>query len=267
MLGIRSCALGGLLALAQLAAVQADDIRRAPVAPNWTGAYAGLSLGGRWTDAAWKTVNLGAIQATPTDTPSNPGDYGSVAARFGGYAGVNWQFAPRWLVGLEGDVAWAHGGKTRDGIPGAASPLAPPAAIAQDNTSVTTKWDASLRARVGFLVAPTWLVYATGGAAWQRVEVGLRCFDEMFGGQWCENFGQPTYPQRSEQFTATRTGWTVGGGVETMIADNWLARMDYRFGHFGTLSHRFVADTASSHVNMQVALRTHTVQFGLAYKY
>jgi len=37
-------------------------------------------------------------------------------------------------------------------------------------------------------------------------------------------------------FSSSRTGWTVGGGVETMIAGGWSAKLEYLYVDLGSVS-------------------------------
>ncbi|MGH2266600.1 outer membrane protein, partial [Enterococcus faecalis] len=55
------------------------------------------------------------------------------------------------------------------------SPLFASSTFAADGLSVKTTWDAGLRARAGYLLNPATLVYATGGLAWQHVDIDLVC--------------------------------------------------------------------------------------------
>jgi outer membrane immunogenic protein len=70
----------------------------------------------------------------------------------------------------------------------------------------------------------------------------------------------------NESSTVTKTGWTVGGGVETMLWCNWIARAQYRYADFGTVSNRLPpAPNAGWHASVKV--QTHTAVLGLAYKF
>ena len=77
------------------------------------------------------------------------------SGRLGGYLGYNWQFAPRWLAGIEGDFGWTgHTGKLPGfGFLGTGIMGLPSGA----DLSLRTTWDASARLRLGFLVTPTTL--------------------------------------------------------------------------------------------------------------
>jgi outer membrane immunogenic protein len=261
----------GLGAVTSSPVMAADMPVKAPaytppvVAPfSWTGFYIGGSLGGRWTDITWATTAIGDNQAPPDPTTS-PASFDSSSFRGGGYLGYNWQFAPLWVVGIEGDVAWANNSKTRGGIPGTFGPTGlgvGPAAAGLDSSEVKLGWDASLRGRIGFLITPTWLLYATGGAVWQHVDINASC--SGLGGQgnasWC------ALPGTTQNVSSVKTGWTIGGGIEAAFWGNWLARVAYRYADFGDINHTFFANTTDQ-VVMNASLKTHTALVGLAYKF
>jgi hypothetical protein len=50
-----------------------------------------------------------------------------------------------------------------------------PLPVLTDSVTVTEKSDGSVRSRSGWLVNPMWLLYATGGAAWQKDQVNATC--------------------------------------------------------------------------------------------
>ena len=221
-----------------------------------TGAYGGLSLGGRALEADWTTTAVAGFAVDPT---TNTASYNSTAARVGGFLGHNWQVAPEWIAGIEIDLAYADNKKTNAGIPGThgaviGSPTAD--ALANDSTSVRATWDGSLRGRIGALVNPAALLYLTGGVAWQNVEVNAAC-SGVAG--WC-------IMARSQTNTATRSGWTLGGGVEGTIAKNWQVRAEYRYADFGSKSVTFFPGTVDA-VTADIKIRTHTAIVGLVFSF
>lgn len=117
-------------------------------------------------------------------------------------------------------------------------------------------WDGGIRGRLGFLAKPNVMVYGTGGVAWQDVSIGASC---SVSGPWC-------FPDRSESFGKVMTGWTLGGGIETKIASNWLARLEYRYADFGSVSHEFFPQTADA-VFMRQSMKAQAVSFGVAYQF
>src|SRR5260370_24487840 len=84
---------------------------------------------------------------------------GNLGAAGGLQGGYNWQLAPSWLFGIEGDISWTSLGQTR------AVPTIGPGSFA--TMSATNRWLASVRARVGF-IANTFLFYVTARRACAR---------------------------------------------------------------------------------------------------
>jgi outer membrane immunogenic protein len=175
----------------------------------------------------------------------------------GGYAGYNWKIAPTWLVGIEGDIAWGNSSKTHTPFPGSSVFFG----IVPGNDFVTVKldWDASIRGRVGYLLTPTWLLYATGGAAWQEIKTSASCSGVGGNSSYCVG-------AFSDSTSTTKSGWTVGGGVEAAFAPHWLARIEYRYADFGDVSNTFPkAPNFGFHANISV--KTNTALAGVAYKF
>jgi outer membrane immunogenic protein len=102
-----------------------------------------------------------------------------------------------------------------------------------------TKWLGTLRGRLGFLPAPTLLVYGTGGLAYSEIQAttALSQSDSsiVFTGSGTGGDG----------FAQLVTGWTAGGGVEWMFTQNWTAKVEYLHYDLGTASFTWQAqDTA-----------------------
>jgi len=228
---------------------------------NWTGVYVGGSLGGRWSDSFWSTAAIGTPSGPP-DPTTTPVSFNSSSYRVGGYVGYNWQFTAL-VIGLEGDAAWGHNSKTLAGIPGTFGPSGlgvDAGAQGFDSSKVNMGWEGSLRGRVGYLITPVWLVYTTGGVAWQQVDITSTCSGSLFNSSWC-------VAPRNETASTTRTGWTVGGGVETLLWNNWLLRAEYRYADYGSIDHTFFAGSGIDEVAMSQSLKTNTGLIGLGYKF
>ena len=158
-----------------------------------------------------------------------------------------WRFAPRWAIGAEGDLAWGDSRKHVLGIPGT---------CCDSIASVKEGWDSSIRARLGLLLAPAWLVYATGGVAWQSIDIDASC----------GNVNAFCTTPHSESVSTTKTGWTIGGGLEVMLRHNWLVRLEYRYADYGDVHHTFFAFPAVDRLTMNESFRTQTLLAGFAYK-
>ena len=188
----------------------------APALPSWTGFYIGGHVG-----AGWQHLS-GGIE-DPNGFLAN-GDIsgGSVTKAIGGLqAGYNWQFAPRWVAGVEGDFSWTPLFDHREANP-ILSPLGVPAG---PNAIVVldakTKWLASARARLGYTGAfDNTMFYLTGGAAWDAVE-----YDALFQ-------TSPPLNQAEPSNRVTKSGWVVGAGAEWMATSNFLLRAEYLYYGF-----------------------------------
>jgi outer membrane immunogenic protein len=263
-------ALAGLTLPASAADLGARPIGKAPaLAPapifNWSGFYIGAGLGGRWTDTSWDTTCLapGALGTggCPNDVfvgttrinNDNPAKFDMSGIRASGYLGYNWQFSS-WVFGVEGDWGWADNKETHTGIPGTWSATFGPGV---DTATVRDRWDASARARIGFLVTPQALIYATGGASWLDKEISASC-GATFPVGWCA-------VANAQTVSKTYTGWTVGGGIDWMFAPAWVARAEYRFADYGTEDFQFFSNVPIDSFNFGVSQKTHTAYAGVSY--
>ena len=253
----------GVALLAGAVAAQAADLPSrviAPVVPlpvptTWTGIYIGASGGGDFMQNLFETravsrgfdLNGGSAVASLNDN----------RARAGGYIGYNYQIHD-FLIGVEGDAAYDFGKRRQvNGLPGQTY-------VNGANVDVFSGkgyFDASARGRAGFLMFPTALFYATGGVAFRDVSYSAICA----GG----NLSFCATPQ-SQSFSSTRTGWTVGGGVEGQLTPNLIARIEYRYSDFGHQNLNFFGspnDPAGNFFGGRTTLNASTVYAGLAYKF
>lgn len=243
--------------------VKAPLLAPAP-AFSWQGFYVGGTLGGRSADIDWTTTGIGVPGLAPPAVPV-PGTanatYDSTTFRAGIYGGYNFLIAPKWLIGVEADVAWGDGSTSRGFIPGVTA-----AGITTDATSVTHTWDAGLRARLGYLLTPDWMLFATGGFAWQHVEASLTC-----GATTCPLvvLGATT---AGGSYTATDSetlsGWSIGLGIEGRLWGNWIGRAEYRYANLGTWNAVFASPRVNGFVTTaDIDVQTHTFALGLGYKF
>jgi outer membrane immunogenic protein len=241
-----------------------------PVLQNWSGFTVGIAFGARWSDAQWNTTCQETSFAPTCNVfpdrfaNNNPTNFNSSSFRTGLYGGYTWQVARTWVVGWEGDVAWANNNKTLAGIPGLESPTVA-GAPGGDTSSVKQTWEASIRGRGGVLVAPWVLLYATAGVAWTRLDASAHC-GTAFPVGWCALAGNIG---RTDTASTNRFGWTVGGGAEAMVWANWLVRAEYRYTDYGTFNYTLLQAPASNLDAFSAGLRyhTHTALVGFAYKF
>lgn len=76
----------------------------------------------------------------------------------------------------------------------------------------------SVRGRAGVAFDRA-LIYATGGLAWGNFQ-----YANWAWGPWATTYNK------------TQMGWTVGGGVEYALTNNWSARLEYRYTDWGRFS-------------------------------
>jgi outer membrane immunogenic protein len=179
---------------------------------NWSGFYLGVHGGYGWGRAESDTFDAAGVLTTSTQRDTH-GPFG------GGQIGVNWQFHPNWLFGLEGDLSAAS-------LKGSSSSCTVTGCAASDQTN---RWFGTARARLG-LVFNNFLVYGTGGAAWMDNTVDRTIV--------CVGAGCPAVSTASVLVgqvaspSSTLGGWVVGGGIEWGFAPGWTAKIEYQHMEF-----------------------------------
>jgi outer membrane immunogenic protein len=241
-------AAAGLVALA--APALAADMAPAPytkappvVAPvyNWTGCYIGAEGGGIWGSARNYSFD-------PLDPGNITNSYSLSGGMAGGTVGCNYQ-SGQVVFGIEGDDSWTNKS-------GSAFAL-PPLFLATSNIQTRENWIATIRGRIGYAFAPSWLVYVTGGGA--ATNAKLTITDSLFG---------VTASQSN-----TRWGWTAGAGVEWGFSGNWSLKLEYLHADFGNSSY-FVPDIIVPvgrltyiFLNQNVRLTDDMVRVGVNYRF
>jgi outer membrane immunogenic protein len=181
-----------------------------PVIYDWTGIYGGINVGGGVLNDVVTNTTTTALLNAGTQTKLSP-----FAVVGGAQAGFNIEFAP-FVIGAEGTFDWSDISGTQ------VTPSLQPT-ISENSTS-TPKWYATATAKAGF-AANDFLFYAKGGAAWMNVHY----IQSVAGG----------IVQSTQSITDTRSGFTVGGGVEFGMTENLSARLEYDFLDFGTKTYNF----------------------------
>ncbi len=187
---------------------------------NWTGFYIGGHLGG----AFGGNNNFDGLAL------NNNND-----ARFlgGVQVGADFQFAPNWVLGVEGQYSWLSNGSNGAIFPGGY-------VYSNDQRGL-----GSVTGRLGYTWGPG-LLYVKGGYAYSDNRETL-----AFG-------GAPTVFLLDGGHS---NGYTVGAGLEYMFAQNWSGKVEYQYYDFG--SSRFVAPVAFGSFRNE----DHTVKAGLNYRF
>ena len=234
-----------------------------PVAPfNWTGVYVGGAIADRLSTANWMTTGqndgTGIVPPDPTTSPENMFS-SNLQARL--YAGYNYQFSPKWVAGVEGDVGNGNSRMRVGGIPGTygngISSVVGLEAQGVDSAGTKMGWDATFRGKLGMVVTPTVLFYGTGGIAFQQVTASASCDGSI--DSYC-------FAPRSQSFSSVRTGWTAGLGIEANLAGNWIGKVEARYADFGNYKPTFFAGTGDD-VTTSIHVQTVTALAGVSYKF
>jgi outer membrane immunogenic protein len=218
-----------------------------PAAPafDWTGFYVGGNFGtGVAKDPSRTAVHDPVFVNDPLIdifTTSPRGAFG------GGQIGYNWQAAPHWVWGIEADIQAS--GETDSttcvtvcGFDGT-----------QTHVSQKLPWFGTLRGRLGWANGPA-LYYATGGWAFGKVVTDYTV--QIQNGLDFHNFNH------------TQSGWTIGGGIETQLAGNWTAKIEYLYMNLGNVAEFFLyTPFPASNFTESSAIRNHVVRIGLNYKF
>jgi outer membrane immunogenic protein len=209
-----------------------------PLAPapfTWTSCYAGVQVGGGWGQT---NVNDSAGILSPSTgfAIASTGDSGILV---GGEIGCDYQFAPNWVVGIEGAAAWSNiAGNSAIATPG----LPSDSATLTENTDLLT----SITPRVGY-VWNYWLVYAKGGVAWA-------------GNRYSAFDAAATYDFAGLE---TRFGWTAGAGVEWALWNNWSLKLEYDYYGFGARSVTFIDNISGTVGPLDIKQNIQVVKLGV----
>ena len=248
--------------IAMTMAVQAADLpsrTAAPLAPvyappafTWAGFYFGVNAGYAWSESNRITYSGN----TPVQNFINSGIFpndvspGSASGFTGGaQAGYNWQ-SGSFVYGLETDIGFVDSGKS-----GTVVTLAGSSATFSRDTSYL----GTIRARLGYTPTDRLLIYATGGFAYGGAKVSGA-------------LSTPAGAAFAGSSDGTRTGWTLGGGLEYAIASNWTAKLEYLYYDLGSRNANLVAVNGSAIATAALpTIRTETkgniVRAGINYKW
>jgi outer membrane immunogenic protein len=221
------------LLLGSGAALSADlpSSKYLPLAPalpplySWTGFYVGGQAGYSWGSDRHNLFTTAGRVPVGLSFDYSPSSFVG-----GAHAGFNYQMGSV-VLGVEGDIEAVNGRDQRSGL-----------------FRVEQDWQGSVRGRIGYSF-DRFMIYAAAGAAFTRFEYGS--FNPVLG------FGE------SGKFS--RTGWTVGGGVNFAWTDNLIFGLDYRYTDYGSFD--FVGRSAYLGLTAEHEPTSHAVRASVAYKF
>jgi outer membrane immunogenic protein len=239
----------------------AAQAQQANPAHNWSGFYLGLNAGAAFGKFHTKTqvgagnyfvfpADAATVSATGTRSLSDSGFTGGVQA------GFNWQ-ASNIVYGLEVDFGSFNIGAARQTT--ATFPVWGPSTYTLTN-SADTDWLFTARGRYGWAFSNV-LAYATGGLAVTRIRTANSYLDDAFfvphtSGDW--------------RASATKLGWTLGGGLEWALSSNWTVKAEYLYLDFGSVNAPgMIVDDASGSqaISTSVDLTAHITRAGINFKF
>jgi outer membrane immunogenic protein len=178
-------------------AIAADmAVKARPVAaiapPSWSGIYFGGQAGYAWANAGYTHTNTSGFVESFSFHPES--------AIGGAHAGVQGQWG-NWVAGVEGSYNLAHLHETLTSV------LRPPSFKTFELDDMGT-----VVGKVGYAV-DSWLIYVKGG--WAAAKIRTEGTNPLNG--------STAAPRQWEN------GWTVGGGVDYLVATNWILGVDFNY--------------------------------------
>jgi len=237
-----AAAVSGPVLAADLPYTKGPALYTPPPVPviTWTGFYLGVNVGYSYETNNSVTVStlpgfinagfLAPVGIQHANDAAN-GANGAVSPPRsniigGGQAGYNFQ-AGSFVWGFEADFQ----GLISSGVTVSTSNLASLTGETPVGTTLSAQRRmvdfGTARARVGYLVMPTLLAYATGGFAYGQTKlgVGITGVELPFAGT--------TILPVNASYSSTRVGWTAGGGLEWMFLPNWSVKAEALYYDLG----------------------------------
>jgi opacity protein-like surface antigen len=258
--------------VASSTARSADLLSPPPLAPAmlssdpwsgpWVGVYGGWGFGS--PSGNFNIVGGDFVNDLPPaiTTPVQNSGAGSISAN-GGLVGVqggwNLRLTSDVVVGVEADIGYGglRGGRSASGL------------IAGYNAHYTvsqhysTDWQGALRARAGYLVTPSTLLFVEAGPALSHMR---------YGGSFNDFVPIVNYSEtEAASASAVKLGLTLGGGVEYMLTPNVSLRAEYLYTRFpsvnmlGTSNPLFPNPVPATVAHNSGALNQNSFRFGANY--
>jgi outer membrane immunogenic protein len=249
---------------------------------NWSGFYIGANVGYSAGSSNGSLSLFNATTGAVLDSASNKFNLDGLIG--GGQIGYNWQ-VDRVVFGVEADMQGSgqRGGTSLICPGGTGLPPLPAglngvcslgsieggfvAAPLPDSLTEKLDWFGTLRGRLGATITPATMIYATGGLAFGRVSAT----DTVSGTNFSLN-GTPTNITSMFSTGSTKTGWTLGGGLEMQLWGHWSGKIEYLYINLGNISGSFVTPIVASPGNFlgasfNSAITDNIVRVGINYRF
>ncbi len=195
-------------------------------APTWSGFYFGGSIGYGHN----RSDNNYSESTGYSQSVSESAEGGLVSAVFG----FDRQIGDRWVIGAFADFDWSDLDRGNEHI--------------WNSMTISRAW--SVGGRLGLLVSPRMMVFATGGFTQAHFRNdGWWDIDGWADGRNSRNFN----------------GYFVGGGLEVMLRSNFFLRGELRYADYGEETTNTYNDGSFSYVDREDA-EIFTARLGIVYK-
>jgi outer membrane immunogenic protein len=181
----------------------------------------------------------------------------------GGQIGYNYQWSPKFVIGIEADMQGTSIGGTGR-YAGAAADSAnfpkgengfrypgPPFGVSRagmggGSIDAGVDWMGTVRGRIGYLVTPTLMVYGTGGLAYGGVHARMNSYEVgtvsyLRGAHVGQNGPEPAGAGANTFLgigganqNKTLVGWSAGGGFEWMFMPSWSLKAEAIYYDLGS---------------------------------
>ncbi len=215
---------------------------------SWTGCYVGGHVGAGWgkTDISEPVAPANGLIGLHTNT----------RVLGGAQLGCDQQFVTNWLIGATADFSWAN----IDGQ--AVDPFFTGKGGRPILLNSKTDWQATATARVGY-VWDRWMFYGKAGGVWAHDKVQIQNL-VSWNGFFCFSGGfVPCNPAGNK----TITGWTLGFGLEWMLANNWSAALEFDHYDFGTHQVNLSDPNGVGSRPINLKQQTDAVKLSLSYRF
>ncbi|MGA8170422.1 MAG: outer membrane beta-barrel protein [Methylocystis sp.] len=211
------------------------------VSSIWTGLYFGVNAG--YAVDGSREVDVGAFPLNPNANPTSSAPITASltpnASSFigGGQVGYSHLFSPSIVMGVETDIQGA-------GLTGASTAVNSSPALLNGAIGTYTNYGevaaskslqylGTIRGRVGYLLTPAVNAYATGGLAYGQVSLNTTTFENRILNA---SGASSIFAQGGTNYSDTRVGWTVGGGIEAALTPHWSLKAEYLYYDLGAAS-------------------------------
>jgi outer membrane immunogenic protein len=254
---MKQLAFGSLFAAVVMtagAASAADLGRPAPVykAPpaqvfSWTGCYIGGNAGGIFNDSS--ATSNPTIPGQPFGDNANSFSFDNADFTAGVVYGCNSQLTRNFVFGLDSDFNWSGISESTSFAHGASGGRpAYTGTLSQD-----LDWFSTTRVRLGW-AQDQWMIFAAGGLASGKIKSSYADIDAA-----------------GRTFTGSdstwKYGWTIGGGLEYALSQNWFLRGEYMYIDLGKTNYQSLSNTPASGTWLtEVDTKAHVARVALTYR-